>query len=136
VFAAGGDGWLESTPPVLTAFQARAGQRFVQAFGVAALREDSLARQRSLVERLSDRGIVAVGGTTSRGAFVVVPFDDAPEGAAAQVSDALGARGVRADARGSFLRLCPDVLTSADDIERAAGELRAVLAAMRVRGAA
>ena len=136
VFAAGGDGWLESTPPVLTAFQARAGQRFVQALGVAGLREDSLARQRDLVERLSGRGIHAVGGTASRGAFVVVPFDEAPEGAAARVADALCARGVQVDARGTCLRLCPDVLTPADDLERAASELGAVLATMRVKGAA
>ena len=48
-FAAGGDALLESTPPVLTCYQARAGQLFTAAVGVARLREYSLAQQRTLV---------------------------------------------------------------------------------------
>ena len=37
-FAAGGDGWLESTPAILPIYQARAGQLFTQAIGVSRLR--------------------------------------------------------------------------------------------------
>src|SRR5205085_9627134 len=37
-FAAGGDGWRESTPAVLPAYQARAGQVFTQQIGVERLR--------------------------------------------------------------------------------------------------
>ncbi|CAG0994908.1 kynureninase [Burkholderiales bacterium] len=133
-FARGGDGWLESTPPALTPWQARAGQRFVLAFGAAALREDSLARQAALVGHLTGRGIAAIGGTPARGAFVVVPFDGAPAGLAARVSDALGARGIVADARGPFLRLCPDLLSTADDLERTARELAAVVPSVRGGG--
>jgi kynureninase len=129
-FARGGDGWLESTPPVLSAFQARAGQELVLALGVAALREDSLARQRRLVETLASQGIRAVGGDDTRGAFVVVPIDG-PDGAAPRVADALAQRGVIADARGAWLRLCPDPLTSAHDMTRAATALAAVLAGER-----
>ena len=119
-FARGGDAWLESTPPVLAAYQARAGQRFALALGVGRLRADSLAKQASLVGRLSDHGVVAVGGTPARGAFVVVPFMEAPDGYAAWVAGTLAARGIVADARGPFLRLCPDVLTSSGEVERAA----------------
>jgi kynureninase len=129
-FARGGDGWLESTPPVLSAFQARAGQELVLALGVAALREDSLARQRRLVETLASQGIRAIGGDDTRGAFVVVPIDG-PDGAAPRVADALAQRGVIADARGAWLRLCPDPLTSAHDMTRAATALAAVLAGDR-----
>jgi kynureninase len=130
-FARGGDAWLESTPQVLAAYQARAGQRFALAFGVGRQREDSLAKQASLVGRLSDHGVVAVGGTPARGAFVVVPFLEAPDGYAAWVADTLAARGIVADARGPFLRLCPDVLTPSGDVERAARDISAVVSSAR-----
>jgi kynureninase len=125
-FASGGDGWLESTPPVLSAFQARAGQELALALGVEALREDSLARQRRLVDALASLGVRAIGGDASRGAFVVVPIAG-PDGRAGEVVEALARRGVIADARGAFLRLCPDPLTSAADTTRAAAALAAVL---------
>jgi len=118
-FAAGGDGWLESTPAVLAPFQARAGQELVLSLGVAALRADSLARQRRLVAALEAHGVFALGGTESRGAFVVVPVDG-PQDAAVRAVEALATRGIVADARGAFLRLCPDPLTSAAEIDRTA----------------
>ena len=58
-FAAGGDAWLESTPAVLPLYQARAGQAFAQAVGVARLRAYSLEMQRRLVALLAERGIAA-----------------------------------------------------------------------------
>ena len=130
-FARGGDGWLESTPSVLAPFQARAGQRLALALGVARLREDSLAKQAALVHALAERGVAAVGGTPSRGAFVVVPFDREPDGFASRVADRLAARGVVADARGAYLRLCPDVLTGHDEVAHAAAEVAAVASAVR-----
>ena len=129
--ADGGDAWLESTPAVLAPFQARAGQRFALALGVGRLREDSLAKQAALVRRLAELGVPAVGGTPSRGAFVVVPFLGQPDGFAARVADRLSARGVVADARGAFLRLCPDLLTGADELARAASELASAVPAER-----
>ena len=62
---------------MLPFYQARAGQVFTQAIGVARLREHSLAMQRRLVALLAERGIVARGGTAERGAFVVVRHRDA-----------------------------------------------------------
>jgi kynureninase len=118
-FARGGDGWLESTPPVLSAFQARAGQELVLALGVAAMRKDSLARQRRLVDALASLGVRAIGGDEGRGAFVVVPIDG-PDGTARRVVEAIAQRGVITDARGELLRLCPDPLTSEAHIDRAA----------------
>jgi len=129
-FAEGGDSWLESTPPVLAAFQARAGQELVIALGVVALRADSLARQRRLVDALASQGVRAVGGDEGRGAFVVVPIDG-PDGTARRVAEVLAQRGVIADAREAWLRLCPDPLTSVPDLARAASALAAVLAAER-----
>jgi len=117
-FAEGGDAWLESTPPVLTAYQARAGQVFTLAVGVDRLRAYSLQRQRELVLALSQRGIAADGGAVDRGAFVVVQRDDAP-----QIAERMRAAGIDVDARGPWLRLCPDVLTTSGEIARAADVL-------------
>ncbi len=122
-FAPGGDAFFESTPPILPLYQARAGQVFTLAIGVARLRAYSLAQQRRLVDLLRDRGMPAVGGLEDRGAFVVVRF---PEGDAVRWSDMLAERGVVTDARGAWLRLCPDVLTTTDELDRSAAALASV----------
>jgi kynureninase len=119
-YAQGGDAWLESTPAVLPIYQARAGQQFTQAIGVARLRAHSLQLQEKLVER----GIAAQGGTDDRGAFAAVRHREARGWA-----DALEARGIVTDARGEWLRLCPDVLTTGAELERAAWQLKEVAAA-------
>ena len=120
-YAAGGDAWLESTPAVLPFYQSRAGQLFTQAVGVARLRAYSLRLQRELVSLLAGKGIAAQGGTEDRGAFVVLR-----QPRARALADALAARGIVTDARGEWLRLCPDVLTTNAELARAAHELAAV----------
>jgi kynureninase len=119
-FGAGGDAFLESTPPVLTYYQARAGQLFTLGVGVDRLREYSLEQLRRLISLLETHGIAATGGSDDRGAFVVVSFEGRADGEATRCARALGARGVVCDARGPWLRLCPDVLTRAAEIDRAA----------------
>jgi len=114
-FAAGGDAFLESTPPVLPLFQARAGQVFTRATGVARLRAYSLQLQRALVDLLAERGVEASGGSDDRGAFLIVV-----DARAEAWADALEAVSVVADARGRFLRLCPDVLTTRAELGVAA----------------
>jgi len=120
-YGAGGDAWLESTPAVLPFYQARAGQVFTLTIGVGRLREYSLALQRRLVALLAEQGIAAQGGIENRGAFVVVRHREARAWSAA-----LAARGVVADARGQWLRLCPDVLTTEAELSTAAAALAAV----------
>jgi len=124
VLADGGDAFLESTPAVLPIYQARAGQLLTLALGVSRIRAHSLARQQRLVALLAERGIAASGGTDDRGAFVIVDDERAE-----QWSDALAEEGIATDARGRFLRLCPDVLTTdaelavaADGIEKRSGQ--------------
>src|ERR1700730_4430534 len=95
-FGAGGDAFLESTPPVLTYYQARAGQLFTLAIGVDRLREYSLRQPRR-------------------------------PGAASRWARARGGRGVVCDPRGPWLRLCPDVLTRAAEIDRAAETVAEVM---------
>jgi len=117
-FAAGGDAWLESTPPILTAYQARSVQIFTLAMGVERLREHSLRQQQRLVSLLAQAGVAARGGTDDRGAFVVVP-----DARARAWSTALREHGVITDVRGGWLRLCPDVLTTDEELVRAAAAL-------------
>jgi kynureninase len=122
-FGEGGDAFLESTPPVLTLYQARAGQVFTQAIGVERLRAYSLTQQQRLVGLLTAKGIVAEGGTPDRGAFTIVRDTHAT-----QWADALDKAGLKTDARGSFLRVCPDLLNTdaelVDAVERMAAVVR------------
>ena len=120
-YGAGGDAWLESTPAVLPFYQARAGQVFTLAIGAGRLREYSLALQRRLVALLAAQGIAARGGDEAHGAFVVIRHREAPAWSAV-----LAARGVVTDARGEWLRLCPDVLTTEGELATAAAALGAV----------
>jgi kynureninase len=117
LFGEGGDAFLESTPPVMTCYQARAGQIFTQAICVQRVRDYSLAQQRQLVSSLAERGVRATGGSTDYGAFVVVDCkgDGAPR-AARHAVEAMAARGVIADSRAHRIRLCPDVLTTSDEL--------------------
>jgi kynureninase len=73
------------------------------------------------VELLAEHGVAAKGGTPDRGAFVVVDTQ-----LAAQWCDALGSRGIVTDARGPWLRLCPDVLTRDADLAAAAAAVGAL----------
>jgi kynureninase len=120
-YGPGGDAWLESTPPILPWYQARAGQRFVLGIGVERLREHSLHAQQRLVGLLAERGVEALGGTPDRGAFVVVRRDDA-----SALAERMKAAGIDVDARGPWLRLCPDVLTGDEELVRAADTLASV----------
>jgi kynureninase len=113
-FAPGGDGWLESTPPILPFYQARAGQLLTLAIGVPRLREFSLALQRRLIQLFAARDVRADGGHDDHGAFVVTEHERAGE-----IAHALRGQGVITDARGRYLRFCPDVLTTDEEMVRA-----------------
>jgi len=119
--APGGDAFLESTPPVLAWYQARAGQQFALALDVARVRGYSVAQQKRLIALLASHGIAARGGVDDHGAFVVVT--DRRAGA---WRDALAQRQIVTDARGDCLRLCPDVLTTDDELQHAAHALGAI----------
>ena len=124
-FADGGDAFLESTPAILPWYQARAGQVFTLAVGVERLRAYSLSQQQRLVALLRERGVDAEGGSRERGAFVIIRDPHAVE-----LALVLQERGVHGDARGSYLRLCPDVLTTDAELV-AAAEIHAAVRADR-----
>ncbi|MNT72324.1 hypothetical protein D3C72_2109100 [compost metagenome] len=85
------------------------------ALGVARLRAYSLAQQRELVAALEAEGLAAVGGREDHGAFVVVSHPEAPD-----LAKRLKAMGVNTDARGTSLRLCPDLLNTSEDLRKSA----------------
>ena len=120
VLAEGGDAFLESTPAVLPIYQARAGQLLMLALRVDRVRAYSLALQQTLVALLAQRGVAAQGGTDDRGAFVIVTHPQAEAW-----SDALAVAEVVTDARGPYLRLCPDLLTTEAEIVAAADAVAA-----------
>lgn len=122
-FAPGGDAWLESTPAILPFYQARAGQVFTLAVGVERLRAYSVARLRALADALRRSGVPSEGGDAGHGAFLVVRSADAR-----RIAATLETRGVTVDARGDALRICPDVLTTAAEIESAAALVAELLA--------
>lgn len=120
---AGGDAFLEGTPPVLTWYQARSGQEFVLAMGVARLREYSLRQLGAMRGYLSAAGVDGVaGGDERHGAFLTVRAKDAMK-----LPAMLEREGVFCDARGDVIRLCPDCLTRDEEMRRAAKILGRIL---------
>lgn len=123
VLHAGGDGFLESTPAVLTWYQARSGLEFTLAMGVERLRAYSLTQLNALRGYLADAGVNAVkGGDEDHGAFLAIRLADAMEFPARLQREA-----ILCDARGQWLRLCPDCLTRDDELRRAAAVLGELL---------
>jgi kynureninase len=110
-----GDAFLESTPPVLTFYQARAGQELALALDPSRIRAYSLQQQKRLIDLLKAAGIEARGAREDHGAFVVIETDRA-----LPLRDALAEQGIVTDARGRHLRLCPDILTTEEELVRAA----------------
>jgi kynureninase len=121
----GGDGFLESTPPVLTWYQARSGLEFTLAVGVQRLRAYSLKELNALRGYLVDAGINTVqGGDEDHGAFLAIRLAKALE-----LPARLQREGIVCDARGQWLRLCPDCLTREEDLRCAAATLGKLLRA-------
>lgn len=116
VLKRGGDAFLESTPPVLTYYQARSGQQFVLAMGVARLREYGLQQLVALRGYLTDAGVSEItGGDEQHGAFLALHVKNAME-----LAKGLELEGIVCDARGEWLRLCPDCLMRDAELRRAA----------------
>jgi kynureninase len=121
-FGAGGDAWLESTPPVLATVQALAGLELTLKLGVERLRAYSLEQKQLLADLLATRHVQAEGAGEDHGAFLTVTHPEA-----ARLAEALECRGVKCDARGDRLRLCPDILNSEAELTQAAEQLGALL---------
>lgn len=117
-FAAGGDAFLESTPPVLTYYQARAGQQLTLALGIGRIRAYALDRLDRLKRYLAEADILAHGADEQHGAFLTIEHAEAPS-----LAHALELRSITTDARGRYLRLSPDYLTTDKALREAATAL-------------
>jgi kynureninase len=105
-FAPGGDAFLESTPPILAYYQARAGQQLALQLGVARIRAYCIDRLSRLKKYLAEAGIGSQGADDRHGGFLTIESS-----AATSLQQALERFGITADARGNRLRLSPDYLT-------------------------
>ena len=117
-FGPGGDAWLESTPPVLGCFQALAGLELTLELGVDHLRKYSMTQKRLLCELVPG----LEGADKHYGAFVTLKH-----GSAVELARELEKQGVKVDARGEYLRLCPDILNPRAELEKAAATLKGLL---------
>ena len=115
----------ESTPPVLTYYQARSGQQLTLAITVERLREYGQKQLSQLKHYLADVGIEAIGGDADHGAFLSVRHTNA-----SNLAKKLAERNVITDARGEWLRLCPDCLTRDEELRTAASALHRALGQM------
>jgi kynureninase len=120
-FSEGGDAWLESTPIPALAYQARAGLQLIIALSLDRLRDYNLSQQEFLAGQLRDRR-VPLRELPSRGAYLLVPHHDT-----STFITRLKSRGVIADARLGHVRLCPDILTTQDEMTRAAAIIAEVI---------
>jgi kynureninase len=123
-FGGGGNAFLESTPPVLTYYQARAGQQLTLQLGVDRIRAYNLDRLSRLKRYLSDCGVDAVGADEGHGGFLTIE-----DSAAVSLSESLERCGITTDARGRWLRLSPDYLTPDSALREVAATLASVLTA-------
>jgi len=122
-FGAGGNAWLESTPPVFTYAQAHAGLELTLAIGVERLRRYNLQQKSLLADALFRATKQTPEGVSEDfGAFLSVAHPDAE-----RLVKTLAANGVTADARGDRLRLCPDILNSDEELLKAAALVGEVL---------
>lgn len=113
----GGTAWMESTPPVLTAYQAISGLRFTRALGIERLRDYNLRQQEIVRTALRENEVRChqPDDPTTFGAFTLVPHADA-----AGISRRLAEAGVVTDARGGCIRFGPDILNSEAELQDAA----------------
>lgn len=121
-YGPGGDAWLESTPPVLAPVQALAGLELTLELGVERLRAHNLEQKKQLSDLLFQNGVETTGVGEDFGAFLTVRDERAPA-----LVERLRKLGVIADARGDALRLCPDLLNSGEELQRAAKIVGAVV---------
>ena len=121
---AGGDGWLESTSSVMTAYQAVPGLEFTLSLGMNKIRNHVLGLLGELRETFLSAGLPVFNPKNPEewGAFALVPSPDA-----AGLSERLRALGTNTDARGQFVRFGPDLLTTSEEIAQAALALKSAL---------
>lgn len=120
--AEGGNAFLESTPPILPYYQAKAGLTFTLAMGVERLRAYSLKLQARLTDLLAEQNLQPIGHPDRRGAFLAIANKSADA-----IASQLRELKIIVDARDGLIRICPDILTADEEIVEAVGKLAGLL---------
>jgi kynureninase len=107
---------------MLAPVQALAGLEFTLAIGASRLREYHLAQKERFAAQLAELGIAIEGAGPQVGAFLSFAHPDAT-----RLSAELARGGVKTDARGDRLRLCPDLLNTDEELAAAAQGLGALI---------
>ena len=108
---------------MLTWYQARSGLEFTLAMGVERLRAYGLKQLDALRGYITDAGVNTVkGGDENHGAFLAIRLAKAMD-----FATGLQREGIICDARGQWLRLCPDCLTRDEELQCAAAALGKLL---------
>ncbi|GJL66641.1 MAG: class V aminotransferase [Nitrospirales bacterium] len=121
--AHGGNAFLESTPPVLPYYQAKAGLEFTLGLEVERVRAYSLKQQERLTDLLHERGIHVLGKPETRGAFLTIRHQSAD-----RIASRLKEGKIIIDAREDLLRICPDILTTDAELIKCVRQLAQALA--------
>ena len=116
-FAQGGRAFFESTPAVLTYYQAKAGLEFVLALGVERIRDYSLYQQNLLCKQLNNHGISVKNNRKKHGAFIALAHHNAEQIAKQLLKEHI------IDAREGYLRICPDILNTENELITASGKI-------------
>ncbi len=112
--AQGGRGWWESTPPVITIYQALAGLTFLNEIGIDRLRATSLNDLELLRASLESKGLPVFipANPSDFGAFALLPCKNS-EAVVSHLKD----NNITVDARGNSVRICPDLLNTKKDFD-------------------
>lgn len=120
--AQGGNAFLESTPPVLPCYQVKAGLELTLGLGVERLRAYSLKQQTRLTDLLYEHGIHVLGKPERRGAFLTIRHQSADS-----IAPKLKNAKIIIDAREDLLRICPDILTTDNELIKCAKQLTTII---------
>ena len=113
-FTTGGRAFFESTPAVIPFYQAQAGLEFTLAIGVKRLRDYSLYQQNLLSEYMQRYRINIDANREKYGVFIALPHRNAQ-----LISEQLAEEHIITDAREGYLRICPDILNTTNELETA-----------------
>ena len=117
--------FLNGTPSVPALYAARSGCEIVNQIGVEAIRAKSIRQTQRLIELADEAGmrVRSCRDARARGGVVVV---DVPNGE--EVTRELARREVLVDYRpGAGIRMAPHFYTADEELERAIGEIRAIV---------
>ncbi|WP_447969092.1 aminotransferase class V-fold PLP-dependent enzyme [Nitrospira sp. M1] len=116
--AQGGNAFLESTPPVLPYYQARAGLELTLGLGAERLRTYSLKQHARLRNLFHEHGIHVPGEPETQGAFLSIRHQSADT-----IAFKLKTNKIIIDSREDLLRICPDILTTDNELIKCTRQL-------------